>query len=229
VTGGDPVEVEVATGSVDVPKATFALGIFVNKQNPLTQITFAQLESIFRADATHPAWQWGALGLAGDWASQPVHTYGFDLENDKSIFFAHVVMHGSHRWSANVREFENEGATDAGEAILRALAKDRNGIAISNPHYANPGVKLVAIAVAPGGPFLLPTRETVQARTYPLARSVYLYARRDADGQIPAGVAAFLQYVLSADGQAAVAGEGEYLPLTPQRAQANLLALRPAQ
>jgi len=225
VTGSDPVEVEVATGSVDIPKATFALGIFVNKDNPLAQLTLAQLESIFRADGPQAARNWGELGLAGGWKSQPIHTYGFDFENDKSIFFAHTVMHGSHRWNASMREFENVGSVDAGTLILDALAKDPDGIAISNPHYANSQVKLIAIAETSAGPYLLPTRETVTARTYPLARSVYLYARRGPDGRLPAAVAAFLRYVLSPEGQAAIAAEGEYLPLPAARAHANLGAV----
>ena len=41
-TDRDPVEIDIATGSYDVPGWQPGYGIVVNKANPLTQITFAQ-------------------------------------------------------------------------------------------------------------------------------------------------------------------------------------------
>src|SRR3954470_20411699 len=44
-----PVEIEVATGSLDVPSKSFALTVFVHRDNPLAQLTLAQLDGIFGA------------------------------------------------------------------------------------------------------------------------------------------------------------------------------------
>src|ERR1035441_7746697 len=45
-TNSDPVEIEYATGSYDVPGWSPAFGIFVNKANPITKLNMAQLEDI---------------------------------------------------------------------------------------------------------------------------------------------------------------------------------------
>ena len=57
-------------------------------------------------------------------------------------------------------------------------------------------------------------------RVYPLSRPVYIYFAPDTPGGEPADpkadpkVREFLRYILSRQGQADVAGEGDYLPLT---------------
>jgi phosphate transport system substrate-binding protein len=47
-----PVEIEVATGSFDVPHKTFALAVFVHRDNPLAKLTLKQLDGIFGAQRT---------------------------------------------------------------------------------------------------------------------------------------------------------------------------------
>lgn len=227
VTGHEPIGIEVATGSFDVPKATFALGVFVHRSNPLTQLTAAQLEAILRDDTTHPIRRWSDLNLPAPFAAHTITPYVFDLDNDKMLFLESAILHNSHRFNPATREFENSTSPsghsiDAGEAILTALAHDPYGIAISNTHYANPDVKLIALAATPQGPFVLPTKATVQDHTYLLTRTVAIYPALDANGHVTPLAAEFLRYILSREGQADVVTEGEYLPLTPAIVQTNL-------
>lgn len=231
VTGLPPIGIEVATGSFDEPKATFALGIFVHHTNPLARLTTSQLEAILREDVPGSIRTWSQLGLAEPFGSHPITPYIFDHENDKIIFLQNAILHGSHHLNRGVREFENatssdQRSIDAGEAILTALAHDPYGIAISNTHYANPDVKLIALATTSGGPYVLPTPVTVQAHTYPLTRTVAIYPARTPDGKISPLAAEFLRYILSREGQADVTSEAEYLPLPPALAQASLDRLK---
>ena len=46
----DIVEIIMATGSFDVRGWTFALGVFVNKDNPIAKLTLEQLDGIFGAE-----------------------------------------------------------------------------------------------------------------------------------------------------------------------------------
>src|SRR5258707_4291470 len=39
-----------STGSLDVPGKTFAIGILVNQDNPLTKLTLTQLDAIFGSE-----------------------------------------------------------------------------------------------------------------------------------------------------------------------------------
>jgi phosphate transport system substrate-binding protein len=74
-------------------------------------------------------------------------------------------------------------------------------------------VKPVALAGKPDGPYFLPTRDTIAAGTYPLARPTYVFADRPPGKQMDPKVDAFLRYLLSPEGQADAAREGDYLPL----------------
>ena len=112
---------------------------------------------------------------------------------------------------------------------MEALAKDPYGIAYTGLCYQIPQTKVLALAGNAGGPFLKPTRETVASRAYPLSRPVYLYFAPDTPGGDPAPpdpkVREFLRYILSREGQAGVAAEGDYLPLTAAVAAEQLLKL----
>ena len=231
-TGHDPSGIEVATGSFDVPTKADALVIFVHRTNPLSRITFAQLDAIFGAGhPTKDARTWGDLGLREPLASHAIHPYGPRIDNAAAMFFARTVMGGSRKWNPDYVEFANrdDGAgrrTDAGKLILDALASDPGGIAISNPSYAGTDVKPLAIAERDNSIAVAANRDTVKLRTYPLSRSVFIFFNRAETGTTSPIVEEFLHYVLSDEGQREVLAEGAYLPLPPARIDRALQSLR---
>jgi phosphate transport system substrate-binding protein len=221
-----PLEIEVATGSYDTPKVTFALVIYVHRSNPLFKLTLDQVAAVFgqpRATGATAIRTWDQLGLRGEWDSKPIHSYNFDYDNDKSVFFRRRVLGDLYRWDSRTREFSNVETQDAGKLIIEALAQDPLGIGVSNPHYANQDVR--ALALDTGGKSIAATLETVRNRSYPLARAVYIYTNRNPGKPLEANVAAFLGYILSVDGQKNVAAEGSYLPLTPEGVSSGRRAL----
>lgn len=236
-----PVEIEVATGAFDVRGKSNAIGVFVHPDNPLKGLTLAQLDAIY-GDQRTGGWQkiewvtaaargpeknirtWGELGLTGEWADKPIHVYGPPgLYPGGVSYFQTRVMGGADTWNESLVEFDDR------VAMLRALAGDRYGIAYAGLAYRTSAVKPLALAERAGASYVLPTRETVADRTYPLARSAYLYFAPDT----PTGdrappdpkVREFLRYVLSRQGQEAVAREGDHLPLTPALLAAQLRKL----
>ena len=232
--GYRPTSVQVATGSYDVPKATYALMLFVQADNPLTELSIEQLQNIFGAEDashSHEIRTWGELGLEDAWVNRDIHPYGFDLKNDKAIFFQAKVLKGTRRWNGSIVQFSNSTSgprIDAGQLILNALANDRDGIAISNIHYAVAGVKVLAIGRDHDGPFIAPARQSVQARSYPLARPVHIVVRRDPRRGIDPKVREFLRYILSSQGQRDVSRQKDYLPLANRVAisQRSILAAK---
>jgi phosphate transport system substrate-binding protein len=207
--GHPPNVIEVATGSYDVPKATFALMIVVPKANPIASLTTEQLARIF--SSTNAARTWGDLGLAGVWATRPIHPYGFAVDNDKSQIFAH--------WIFSANDPAPNGA-DAGELIVQAVAADPAAIGISNVHYASDAVRTVPIAPLGHAP-VAPTKANVASRAYPLTRAVYMVL-----GDAPSATTKeFIRYVLSDAGKQAVIDEGNYLPLTDENAASQLRKL----
>jgi len=234
-----PIEIEVATGSVDVQYKSFALTVFVHKDNPLSHLTLRQLDGIFGA-ARDGGWNdmrwnravartakdnllvWGQLGLTGEWAHQPIHPYGPpNLYPGGFSFFQKRVLGGSDTAAEALMEY------DTPQKLMQALSGDRYGIAYTGLGFRTPATKPVALAESEGQPYVLPTRASVASRTYPLARTVYIYFAPDTPaGQPKAAVdpkiREFLRYILSRQGQADVVREGAYLPLTAAAVTRNL-------
>lgn len=221
VEGHAPRVVEVATGSFDVPKATFALMVFVPRGNPLASVSMEELARVFggRSKAIR---RWGELGLKGNWAQRPIHLYGFSRDNDKAQIFSKLVFGNGETWGCGLHEFANAAdGTDAGELIVRAVAADPDAIGISNVHYATAGVKALAIITREHAAPIAPGKGNVADRSYPLSRAVYMVV----DREMNKATAEFLRFVLSRQGQEAVMREGNYLPLTPTIVQKELREL----
>ena len=226
VLGYPHTVIELATGSLDAPGKSPALVVFVHRDNPLARLTLAQLDASFgperRRGAPGLIRTWGELGLGGEWREAPIHLYADDIRSGPGGFFQRVVLLGSSKrnWE-NLTEFRGSrnliGSTDEdGGQITAALRDDRFGLAVSTLRYANAATKPIALGVGEAGPFVLPTRETLIARTYPLARPVFVAVNRPPGQPLEPKVRAFLRHVLSPEGQEEIRREGAYLPLDPE-------------
>ncbi|MBS0476704.1 MAG: substrate-binding domain-containing protein [Proteobacteria bacterium] len=242
------VEIVMVTGSYNVRGWTYALGAFVHKDNPITQLSMEQLDGIFgaRRDGGWDGltWRtdwargpeknirtWGQLGLKGKWANKPIHVYGYNAKYHFQDEIDKKVLKGSSKWNENLRAFSNvaglkpDGSlTAGGELIMNALSRDPYGIAYTGIPFLTPETRPVALS-SNGGVAVPLTLQTIQARTYPLLRDVYYYLRKEKGKPVDPLQREFLRYVLSREGQAAVQADGKYLPLTPQAAQEQLAKL----
>ena len=116
----DVVEIVMATGSFDVRGWTFALGVFVHKDNPISKLTLEQLDGIFGAErdggwnglmwdtsvargADKNIRSWGQLGLSGEWADKPIHVYGYNFKYHFTDEIDKKVLKGSGKWNERLR------------------------------------------------------------------------------------------------------------------------------
>jgi phosphate transport system substrate-binding protein len=223
-----PLGIEIATGSVDVRNFDFAIGVFVNKQNPLSQMTLAQIDKVF---AWHEGGEdanietWGQLGLEGEWAGKPIHLYGWHETDIFSTFVEHAALHGSHRWRCGMKQYAHihrpDGTIyDSGQQILDNLSDDPYGIALSNVRYLNErdAVKPLALARTTAGPYYAATKETLIERQYPLGRIIPAEIDRAPGQPVDPKVREFLRYILSREGQEEIVRNGKYLPMQPEAA-----------
>ena len=228
-----PLGLRVMTGSHGNADKLIAVGIFVHRDNPLARLTYSQLDAIFGGEnlrAGRRIRTWGELGIRGEWAKRPIQVYTGVLDAAPAFYFSQEVMKGSLLWNGDLRYFDDlpvGGAKDieSGQRTVDALANDKYGIALSGAGYRNPRVKLVAVGLEEGGPFLVPTAENVANRTYPFARSVWLCVNRPPGAALDPKVAEFLRFILSREGQALVKLDGDYFPLTPEIAREELAKL----
>jgi len=249
-----PTDITVMTGAYDAEGMTCGLVVYVHPDNPISKLTMKQLDGIFGSERVAGLsgfkWQlsagrsakddirtWGQLGLTGEWADKPIHTYGHG-PGGTTNFFQVKVLHGSDKWNPNYRGFVETGSkmiADDDKAQLGGtqhmlcdeLAKDKYGIAWTIIPQARkvPGLKPLALQAKEGGPYIEPTRENFQNRIYPLVRSIYIYLNRPPGRPLDPKLKEFLRYILSREGQAAVAGHGKYLPLPAETVAEQLKKL----
>jgi phosphate transport system substrate-binding protein len=232
--GYSPTRIDVATGSLETNFFDYAHMIFVHKDNPLDRLTLQQLDAVFGAEHRRGGRNirsWGELGLKGPWGQAPIQPYGWKVDEDFALFFREAVLQNSHRWNNAIKEFVHVVRADGtqydhGQQILDALAKDPRGIAVSNVRYQNPGVKPIALAREPGGPFIKASNATLISQEYPLVRIIPAYVDKSRGGRVEPAVREFLRYVLSREGQRALIEESGYLPLGSRAIAAQLERLQ---
>lgn len=242
--GRKAAEISIAGGSYDVRGRSAVLAIYVHRSNPIERITVRQLEGIFgeqrnagwkdfQWDPTHARGPegnlrtWGQLGLTGEWANRPITTYGLSW-GGPDIFMARLLTADSGRWNPNYRTYNIEGFA-RGKALVSQMSADMAAdpacIGWSQMIFAggNPDLKAVPVAWDERGPYLLPSKESLANRTYPLNRDIYLYARVPLDRT----ESEFVRFILSAEGQRIVAEHGIYNPLTPGALAEELKKIEP--
>ncbi len=226
----EPTEIVTATGSFDTQYEAFAIGVFVNQDNPISKLTLPQLAAIFGCGPGRNTRTWGQLGLTGEWADKPIHVLGYPTGNNIAAFFELKVLQAppsggptlpnGARWNCDLKEYSNTyDANDkpivASDAfMMQDLGKDKYAIAYSGIHEKTAQVKALALAAKDDSAYVPFTLETVANRTYPLGRSMYLYLNRAPGKPLDPKIAEFLRFILSRQGQESVAKQSIFLPLT---------------
>ena len=210
--GSDPVE---------MPIALDAIAIYVNQDNPVPSLTLEQVDALFgqsrKRGAPTAITTWGQLGLQNGWDQQPIRLYGHDKRSGTRTMFMHtVLLDGAFR--SDVKE-------EPGPALeILDIGRDQLGIGYAGIEFKASTVRVVPIASKSGDTPVSPTVETAADGTYPLTRLLYLYAKRDSNGQLEPEIAEFLRFINSREGQETFTRAGVYA-LSSQQIAANIRAL----
>jgi phosphate transport system substrate-binding protein len=186
-----------------------ALAIFVNKDNPLKQLTLQQADAIFSkgraCGSPKDITTWGDLGLSGNWAAKPISLYGRNSASGTYGFFKeHALCNGDYKDTVK----EQPGSA----SVVQGVAEDQYGIGYSGIGYKTSGVKALALAKTASDPFIETEPEQVYAGKYPLSRFLYVYVNKAPNKPLDPLVRELLLYIMSSEGQEVVVKDG-YLPL----------------
>lgn len=205
----------------EIPIASDAIAVYVNRQNPVEGLTMEQLDAIFGKDHKRGVREavstWGQAGLKDEWAQQPIHLHGLDRNSGtRSFFISHVLQDG--RFRDDVREERGPAS------VILALSRDVFGIGYAGVGFQASTVRIVPLTERPGASFVMPTAETTSNGTYPLSRQLYLYANKDPKAEWEPAMLEFLKFVNSREGQSMVVKAGVY-PLPGDQVAKNLQVL----
>lgn len=189
--------------------AVDGLAVFVNKDNPLKELTMPQVDAIFsktrKGGAPEDITTWGQLGLTGVWASKPISLYG---RNSASGTYGYFKEHALYKGDYKDTVKEQPGSA----AVVQGITADKFAIGYSGIGYKTSDVKSLKLAAKDGGEFVTDDADNVYSGRYPLARFLYVYVNQAPDKPLGPLVREFLAFVLSKDGQEIVVKDG-YLPL----------------
>ena len=195
-----------------------ALAIFVNKDNPIKCLTFAQADAIFsksrRQGGKEDITTWGQLGLTGEWANKPISLYGRNSASGTYGFFKeHTLKNGDYKDSVK----EQPGSA----AVVQGITVDRYGAGYSGIGYATAGVRAVPLAEKDGGKCVEATADNSYAGTYPLARFLYVYVNKAPNKALDPLTREFVKLIVSREGQEGVIKDG-YFPVPATIAKEEL-------
>jgi len=183
--GARPTEYKVALDG---------LSVYVNPENPLKELTVAQVGDIFTGTIKN----WKEVGGP----DAPITLYSRENSSGSYEFFKEHVLKG-HDFAASAQTMPGTAA------IVQAVLKDKNGIGFGGAAYGG-GSKLLAIKKDDTSPAIDPTEDNVENGTYPIWRYLYVYVNPALD---KGDIAAYLNWIRSDDGQKYVKEVG-YFPLT---------------
>jgi len=217
----DEFEKKYGYKATKIPVALDGLAVYVNKDNPIKQLTLPQLDALFsktrRSGYPNDIKTWGDLGLTGEWANKPISLYGRNSASGTYGYFKeHALFKG---------DYKDEVKEQPGSAsVVQGISEDKYGIGYSGIGYKTSGVRAVPLAAKDGMAAFTTTYEEVATGKYPLARFLYVYVNKKPNSPPDPLVREFIAYMLSREGQEVVVKDG-YLPLTMKVVQPQLASL----
>lgn len=217
-------EFEKAFGYKPTPirVALDALAIYVNKDNPLDQITLEQADAVFskghKRGYKEDIKTWGQLGLKGDWSDRPISLYGRNSASGTYGFFKeHTLSGGDYKDTVK----EQPGSS----SVVQGVTEDRFAIGYCGMGYATPGVKKLKIAEKSGAEFVPADAEHVYDDSYPLRRFLFVYINKPPSKALDPLVREVGIFIVSKEGQQIVVKDG-FIPLPASVADQEIKKLK---
>ncbi len=209
----DTFEKKFGYKPVGLPTAVDALAVFVNKDCPLEEVSFEQLQAIFSVDGKEMTW--GDLGVKdAAWASQPVALYG---RNSSSGTYGYFKEHALSKKDFKTTVKEQPGSS----GVIQAIATDKFAMGYSGLGYKTADVKALKVKKTSKDKAVAAEAEFAYDGSYPLARYLYCYVNHKPNTQLEPLRAEFIKMIYSQSGQESVVKDG-YFPIKADAARAAL-------
>jgi phosphate transport system substrate-binding protein len=176
-----------------------AIGVIVNPSNPIGELTLQQVSDIFSGKYNN----WRDLG--GE--DRPIVRLSRETNSGTHVYFLeHVLRLGN---KDNKTLFSQDTLLlPSSEGIVSEVRDNPNAIGYDGLGYVTPDLKVVAIAKDAQSPYVIPTIETVNNGTYPVARDLYMYTT----GQPTGVIKDYLDWIVSPEAQQIVSDLG-FVPI----------------
>jgi phosphate transport system substrate-binding protein len=172
-----------------------AIGVIVNPHNPVQQLTLQQISKIFKGDYTN----WKELG--GE--DRPIVRVSRETNSGTHVYFLDTVIRLGNSKDKSIFAPDTL-LLPSSEGIISEVSENPNAIGYDGLGYITPQVKTIAVAPDDQSSYVLPSVATVNDKSYPIARDLYMYTHDQPQGAIKG----YLDWIRTADGQKIVAQLG---------------------
>jgi phosphate transport system substrate-binding protein len=185
-----------------IPVALDGIAVYVNKANPVKELTLMQLRGIYTGRISN----WRDVG--GE--DRRIVLYSRENNSGTYAFFRRLVLAGD--------DYSPAAQTLPGTAsVVNAVIHDKYGIGYGGIAWET-NVNHLAIKQSDSSTAVAPTRNAITGGNYPIARRLYWIFNGEPTGP----ERALLNWVLSPEGQA-IAGKVDYVPLARDEAEKNVV------
>jgi phosphate transport system substrate-binding protein len=191
--GVEPVEFIIARD---------AIAVIVNPENPVSQLTLQQISDIYSGAITN----WMEVG--GE--DRPIVRLSRETNSGTHVYFLETVLRLGDSDDKTLFS-TNTLLLPSSEGIIVEVRQNPNAIGYDGLGYVPDDLKMIAIAKEAGAPYVLPSIPTVNDKSYPIARDLYMYTNGE-----PAGIIReYLDWILSEQAQQIVVELGFVPALNP--------------
>ena len=184
--GVDPVEHIIARD---------AIAVIVNPENPVRELTLQQISDIYSGKITN----WSEVG--GE--NRPIVLLSRETNSGTHVYFLEKVLRLGSKEDKTLFSMDTL-LLPSSEGIIAEVRQNPNAIGYDGLGYVPKDLKMIAIAKEAGGAYVLPSIETVNDKSYAIARDLYMYTNGEPTGIIKE----YLDWILSPEAQKIVADLG---------------------
>ena len=205
--GYPPLELKVAMD---------ALAVYVNRKNPIQQLTLEEVDAIFsstskcsrdngRNQESIISWEQLGWNKGGKIKAHNFHK----TSGGYGLFRKRVLCKGDYKKGLLGKYKTSPQMTSAvGKSIASIGYASRSG----NEGY---GAKVVALSRSKAFPYYLPNSRNIASNNYPLSRFLYLYIDKPPTESLSPYLREFIKYIYSSNGQNTISRAGA-IPLPAQ-------------
>lgn len=172
-----------------------AIAVIVNPENPVNQLTLKQISDIYSGKITN----WTEVG--GD--DRPIVKLSRETNSGTHVYFLETVLRLGNSKDETLFSMDTL-LLPSSEGIIAEVRQNPNAIGYDGLGYVPDDLKMIAIAEEEGGAYVLPSIPTVNDKTYPIARDLYMYTNGQPEGTLKE----YLDWILSDTAQEIVAELG---------------------
>lgn len=188
--GIDPVEFTIARD---------AIAVIVHPGNPVSELTLQQISDIYSGKISN----WAEVG--GE--DRPIVRLSRETNSGTHVYFLETVLRLGDKTNPTLFSMDTL-LLPSSEGIINEVRQNPNAIGYDGLGYVPADLKIIAVAKAAGGEYVLPGIATVNDMSYPVARDLYMYTAGEPSGAIRD----YLDWILSPEAQQIVAELG-FVPI----------------